>query len=59
MTRRYRAERPPSEVWQHLPFIFVADAGVTADDSATVDKASDRMIATVFMRPLPRVLLYR
>ena len=38
-------------------FKLLADAGVTSDDNATPDNASDRMIATVLMRPLPWVLL--
>ena len=27
----YRLERPPSDDWQHLPFILLADAGVKPD----------------------------
>ena len=45
---RYRYERPPSDDWQHLPFILVADAGAKSDDTAMADIASDRMTAILF-----------
>jgi len=49
----YRKERPPSDVMQHLPFIFVADAGAKADDRAMPDSASDSIAVSSFMVVLP------
>jgi hypothetical protein len=42
-------ERPPSEDWQHLPFILLAEAGVKSDDRATPAMASDKTTASVLI----------
>ena len=57
ITNWYRWERPPSDDMQHLPFILVADAGVSAADSAKPKIASDKTTAIDFMVDLPMLLM--
>jgi hypothetical protein len=57
VTTWYRWERPPSDDMQHLPFILDADAGVSAEDSAKPDIASDKITAIDLMVDLPMLLM--
>jgi hypothetical protein len=45
----YRCERPPSDHWQHLPFILEADAVVNSDARAMPEMASNSIMASRFM----------
>jgi hypothetical protein len=45
----YRCERPPSDDWQHLPFILEADAVVNSDARAMPEMASNRIMASRLM----------